>query len=346
MIPSIYNTEYERLAELDDYISFIWTTRYYDTGDFELLIPITETALQNIRAGYYIIREDDDNVGIIDKIELINRPDNGEPHRMLITGKLAESILGRRIVSTRQSFRNKTVGQIIGGLIESQITSPTLAARRIGNFGFQDDTTLTTTINRQFTGDNVEEAIQELCATYGLGYKVTLANGTWTAHLYEGTNRSLGQTENTYVIFSTEFENLAGVDYIEDYSELITDVLVAGEGQGGNRVTVWASETTNTGLDRHEAYEDARDTSSEDMTAAEYRAQLETQGLEALTHILTALGGEVILDNYKFNEDFYLGDIVRVSVPEWGVGVDARIIEVIESTSELGVYTVVPTFGT
>lgn len=346
MIPYLLDTSYTLKTEFSDFISFIWTTRYYDTGDFELVVPITEKALTYVKAGYYIVRDDDENIGIIEKIELITAED--EADRMIITGKLGDCILGRRIIASRQSFKNKTVGQIVDGLISSQITLPTIAARKITDFVYSDDTTLATTLSRQYTGDNLEEAIQELCQTYGLGYKVIFNRTTskFECHLYEGSDRSYAQNTLPYVVFSTSYSNLTNADYIEDYSGLITDVLVAGEGQGSSRVTQWAHETVNSGLNRYEAYEDAREISSESLTTLEYKAQLEAQGLEAITHILTALGGEVVLNNYEYGQDFYLGDIVRVEVPAWNLGTNARIIEVIESISELGVHTIIPTFGT
>ena len=40
MVPIILNKNYERIAILDSYISFIWTTRFYMPGDFELCIDI------------------------------------------------------------------------------------------------------------------------------------------------------------------------------------------------------------------------------------------------------------------------------------------------------------------
>lgn len=346
MIPYVLDTSYALKTGFADFISFIWTERYYETGDFELVVPITEDALDNVKAGYYIIRDDSDSIGIIQRIELITAED--EADRMIISGKLGQTILSRRIVASRQSFKNKTVGQIIDGLITSQITLPTIVARKISNFSFTDDTTLATTLSRQFTGDNLETAVQELCLSYGLGYKVNFnrTNNTFECHLYEGLDRSYSQNTLPYVVFSTAYSNLSSFDYIEDYSELITDVLVAGEGQGNARITQWAHNTINSGLNRYEAYEDARETSSDDLTALEYKAQLEAQGLEAITYILTTLGGEVVLNNYEYKQDFDLGDIVRVEVPAWNFGANVRIIEVIESISELGVHSVIPTFGT
>ena len=68
MVPIILNTKFEKLGMIDDYISFIWTARYYKTGDFELCTAINEKTIEFLKKNYYIMREDDDNVGIIEKI--------------------------------------------------------------------------------------------------------------------------------------------------------------------------------------------------------------------------------------------------------------------------------------
>lgn len=345
IIPYLLDTSYTLKGQLDNFVSLIWTSRYFEGGDFELVLPINDFTLGNVTAGSYIIRSDTDEFGIIEKVELITSED--EPDRMIISGKLGNSILGRRIISTRLNYKNKTVGEVVEGIIDKQIITPFVAARAISNFQYFDDTTQATTINKQFTGDNLEEAIKELCLTYGLGYKVVFnrTNNIFECHLYEGVDRSFNQAVNDRVIFSTRYSNLASVDYIEDYSGMITDVLVAGEGEGSSRVTQWATISANTGLNRYEAYEDARNTTSEGMTTAEYKATLLEQGLEAITKVMAALGGEAILNNYKYRQDFNVGDIVTVEVPTWQLTANVRIIEVIESVSEGGTTSVIPTFS-
>ena len=58
MMPFIYDKNFNRIAEIDDYISFIWTQRYYSPGDFELCAPVSK--LQYFLIGYYVFRRGDD----------------------------------------------------------------------------------------------------------------------------------------------------------------------------------------------------------------------------------------------------------------------------------------------
>lgn len=71
MIPYIVDTDMEtRLAIVDDYASFIWTERYYDTGDFEIVVPADERFIDLMKKGRYIVREDRAEWGIIEKISI------------------------------------------------------------------------------------------------------------------------------------------------------------------------------------------------------------------------------------------------------------------------------------
>ena len=68
--PIIMDTDFKELGTIDDYISLIWTTRYYKNGDFELCLDVDNEYLDMIRKDYYIYREDDENVGIIQNITI------------------------------------------------------------------------------------------------------------------------------------------------------------------------------------------------------------------------------------------------------------------------------------
>ena len=68
--PVVLNKNFEALAVIDDYASFIWTMRYYKCGDFEIVVPVTEKYVELMQIGYYIRRDDDENVGIIEDFEI------------------------------------------------------------------------------------------------------------------------------------------------------------------------------------------------------------------------------------------------------------------------------------
>lgn len=342
--PVIMDSSFRRLALIDDYISFIWTSRYYSAGDFELCVNASAENMSLFGINYYVTRDDDDNVGIVENIK-IQRNEDG--HEMLIvTGRFLVALLGRRIIA-KQTTVSGNVSDCIDQLITENAISPTLPSRRIpilklGTYTISD------TMKAQYTGKNLLETISEICDTYKVGMKCTLDYSDMNAvfELYEGIDRTYDQTENPWVIFSDKFDNLLSSQYEENYSTITTAVLVAGEGEGLDRKTLWVSDGSG-GVDRYEMYKDQRNLQSNDgeISDEEYQELLRESGLESLSKYTTAFTGNVYFDNIQYKKDVNLGDLCVIQNTRWGIYVNSRLVEVIESVNEAGDYSIIPTFG-
>lgn len=343
ILPVVMNRSFQRLAVIDDYSSFIWSTRYYTCGDFQLIVDVNETNMNLFQKDYYIVRDDDDNIGIIDDIIIQRNEDAQEV--LIVTGKFLASILGRRIIA-QQTTVTGAISACINALINQNVINPSIAARKISNF-ILGSYTFSTTMQAQFTGTNVLEAISAICETYGLGFKVTLnSNNQFVFQLYSGTDRTYDQNVNPWVVFSDKYDNLLSSEYEENYQNIATAVLVAGEGEGLDRKTVWVTDGS-TGLDRHELFKDQRNIQSNngEISDAEYTKLLQESGKESLTKYTTAFTGTVYFDNITYKEDVNIGDLCVIENSRWGIYVNSRLVEVIESVNEAGEYSIIPTFG-
>ena len=60
----IINPKFELVGVIDSYTSLIWTERYNDCGDFEIMISANDKNIDILQNGYYIKRTDTDRVGI------------------------------------------------------------------------------------------------------------------------------------------------------------------------------------------------------------------------------------------------------------------------------------------
>ena len=105
MLPIIMNTSFQKLAVIDDYTSFIWASRYYATGDFEICTEASVDMMSLIKKDYYVVREDDDNVGIIEDIKIQHNADNHDV--MIISGRFLDAIIGRRIIANQTTVNGK-----------------------------------------------------------------------------------------------------------------------------------------------------------------------------------------------------------------------------------------------
>lgn len=343
LLPVVMTDQFIRLAVIDDYSSFIWSSRYYTTGDFQLIVDATPEYMSLFKEQYYIVRDDDENVGIIEDI-FVERTEDGND-RLIIKGRFIDSVIGRRIIAEQTTVSGK-ISDCIEQLLDENIINPSNAARQIDNFVI-DSYEVATAFQAQYTGKNLLETISAICETYGIGYKVTLnADHEFVFKLYEGVDRTYDQNVNDWVIFSDTYDNLISSEYEENYQKVVTSVLVAGEGEGLDRKTAWVGDD-KTGLERYEVYKDQRNIRSNngEIPDEEYIELLKEAGKESLTKYTTAFTGKVYFENIKYKTDIGLGDLCVIQNDNWGIYINSRLVEVIESVDETGAYTITPTFG-
>ncbi len=348
---TLLNRSLDVIAIVDDYESAIWTDRYQEYGDFEIYTPVTSDILAVFKQDYYLLNRESEHVMIVEK--LLIKTDVELGNHVTVTGRSLESILLRRIVWKQRSISGNLQNGI-KTLLEENVISPADPDRRIDNFIFEESTDpriTSLTIDAQYTGDELYDVISKLCKEHDIGFKVTLNdNKQFVFKLYMGIDRSYEQTENPYVIFSPNFENIVNSNYIESKSALKNVTLIGGEGEGSARryTTVGSAK----GLDRRELFTDARDISSkteddQTLTDDEYTAKLRQRGEEKLSENIdiTSFEGEIEATMmFRYREDFFDGDIVQIA-NEYGHETKVRIVEMTTSENEQGT-SVYPTFST
>lgn len=347
------NSDFEITGVIDSYSSVIWTTRYYEAGDFELYFAADKNILNLIQNNDYLVRDKDmnedeyRNVMMIDKPNIKIKTDVENGDYITVSGKCLKSIVSRRVVINQTIISGK-IETCINCLLCENIIQPVDERRKINNFIFQNTSDFNIWLTMQKTGDNLETLMTEICTNYGLGWDVYIKNKKFVFYLYKGTDRSLDQNINPHVIFSYEFDNLVTSDYSEETSNYANVAIVAGEGEGAARKKVETGDSTARGLNRYEFFVDSRNTSSNDgeITEADYNKMLAEEGKEKLAELqkVTSYEGEIdATKNYVLNHDFYLGDKVQI-INDYRISKSTRIIEIIDADDENG-NSIVPTFS-
>lgn len=346
----VLNQKFEAIDIIDNYESLIWTDRYFEYGDFELYLPMQIHLLYSLQKDNYLYIKESEHLMIIEDFEITTDAEIGS--RLAVSGRSLESILERRIVWGQKTYSG-TIHAVIKKMITDAIISPSIAARKISNFKFQDSSDEAvngTDIEVQFTGDNLYEAISLLCQTVRAGFKITLdSDNNFVFSLYSGQDRSYEQDTNPYVVFSPSFENIIDSRYLETNSNYRNVTLVAGEGEGSSRKTVTVGKAS--GLSRREVFTDARDISSQTddgtLTAKQYNSQLTARGNENLEEYTASTEFEGKAETtrmFQYGKDFFMGDIVQIA-NEFGMEGRAYITSIIRSQSEEGL-EIYPTFET
>ncbi len=337
----VLNKSFKPVVVIDTFKSLIWTKRYYTYGDFELYIPADESLLAYLQPDYFLARDDDDSVMVIEKLEAQTDIENGD--FFIVSGRSLESILTRRVIATQTTINTQSPILGIQQLMFDQCLNSDNQYRYISNLSVDTESlTIPETFRAQYTGNILLTAITEICMRYGFGMKMILSDSNMVLSFYQG--------KQVDVIFSQEFDNLINSDYVFDYTKYANFAQVAGEGEGTSRRTVGVTMqgTMESGLRLREIYVDARDISSDAgaISDSEYNAMLTERGKENLAseHSVTeTFEAEIEPERpFAYKIDYNLGDIVTVT-NEYGVTANPRIVEIIESWDETG-YKAVPAF--
>lgn len=353
----------ELIGIIDDAKSIIWHDVYYGVGDFEVYAPCTPESVSLLIVGNYVTRYGDDNIGIIEKVNITYSAQDG---RMIIaSGRFAKSLLDRRIIytlsghSVSPTILRGNVEDAVRKLVEQNaINCDFDTSRNIQELGLGIDAGIAKTIvdasgtaaDKQVTHDNLLEYTDSLLEEYGIGAKCVLNDALKLAYtVYIGADRSADNSDgNEPVIFSQDFDNLISTTYSYDESLLKNTALIGGEGEGEARFHAIVKSSAS-GAARREVFVDASSNSrtykdengdEQTLTDAEYNAQLETVGLQAISGlaITETFDGEVDLmsGSFRYRDDFSLGDIVTIQDLEIGLYINARILEVTEVEDDSG----------
>lgn len=282
----------QAIGIIDSYKSLIWADRYNTVGDCELYLPATNENLSLLQDGNYLIRDDDNMVCQIKKIEIDTDAENG--NYLIVTGYDTKRFLDQRVIWSTMTC-DGNLETFAREIVKNTICTPALYGRQmkkangnqlvfLGNAaGFSEVTT------EQVTYKNVGEKIREYCQTYGWGYRFVLSNENLWFQLYSGTDRS------SEVIFSDDYENLSSTKYIDDKSNMGNVALVGGAGEGYERArNVYGFAD---GVDRYEIFVDAKDT-ARTITWAELTAVYPTTDQGGQGYITSGSGAYVYKMNY------------------------------------------------
>lgn len=260
----ILNKDFQTECILDDFESFIWTERFGSPGDFEIYMPVKQDKLDHISLGKYVWIRDTDRLMIIEDYEISTDMENG-PH-VTVTGRSLESLLERRIIMNNTEIN----GNLQNGIerLFSENVYPSISSDRVfSNLQFipSTDSRITDlTIAASYFGETILEILEDICALYNIGFRITYEDGiekSFKFELYYGEDRSYAQEKNPWIVFSPKYDNLEASQYYESDRNLKTFALVAGDpnNEYGQEVVSVNGLPSYTGYDRRELFVDASD---------------------------------------------------------------------------------------
>lgn len=360
----VRNAAREVVGIIDTANSIIWHSVYYGVGDFEIYIKATPETVAMLAVGRYITRPDNDEIGIIEKLNITFDLEKG---RMIAaTGRFAKSILDRRLIYKLSGKQNAAT--ILSGKVETAVR--TVVTNNAINCAFDTRRNISMlelgalanlpeiivdaqgqAAQKQVSYENLLLYTDDVLHEYGIAAKVLLNADTKKLQYvcYKGIDRSVDNADgNEQIIFSQEFDNLTESTYEYDVAQEKNAALIGGEGEGLDRFYSIVAGN-GSGLTRKEVWVDASSINKKykdesgvehEYTDTQYKALLDIQGKQTLATLIKIESFSGTIDitggQWLLNRDFGLGDIVTVQDDEIGKYINARITETLETQDENG----------
>jgi hypothetical protein len=319
---------YRREVLIDVYTSLIWTERFNGYGDFELILPFNTKNAQLLTHGDTLALEGSYRVMMVENFNLSYDVDGNAIFK--IFGRSLEALLESRaailpfsnmseslkweLTGTPAAIARKIFHDIcVVGVVDLKDRLPFIIEGSLFHENTIPEPSGEMTI--EIAPTSVYAAIQEICASNELGFRIVRNLDTSELYfdVYSGNDRTSAQTVLNPVTFSPEFDKIREMSESSESSEYRNVVYVVSK-QGNKVMHAEGSDPDAEGYARKVVVVEVTDMDDiEDVTPEEIDNILEFRGLEALSmHREDKSFEGQIVNLYKYDEDYFLGDIVEV----------------------------------
>lgn len=348
----VYDTELAPLGVIDEMVSLLWTPTYWSegtVGDIKLLVPMTENNKKLLTKGNIVVLHD----GAADytdetgnwrraaqiKYRRITKNTEGA-EQIEVQGWFLKKWLSKRLILNKVVMTG-TEQEKINRIITENHGSGAAARRQLPRFSIlaQEDLGGSSTdyANEDFVDAGKEVYTRALAGK--LGYDILVNENTrqYGFYLYKGKDLTSGNTAgNSYVVFSSEMDNMSEQEYIESDEGKKNVIYVTGAAGEDGTVPLVEVDQGGEGLERDEVYVDMSSVGrkyTEDeveitIPEEEYNkllAAVAADTLEDYGETISFTADINITSNLKYGEDFNVGDYVTCIEKGWGIRIDVRI---------------------
>lgn len=347
----VYNDKYELLGMFQNPVYYLYVEQLRGKGEFEVSLPLTDENIQLSSRGNVVCFDFEKGIaGVINSVNVENKGNSSAPS-LVVSGSLVNVYLYRRICWGLYTFNGKPL-KAVNDMLDKHVVNPQDKKRAISDIELEEPDDVGESISYQNTGKNVGESIEALCATVEAGFYLKFYPGERKMKFkaYKGVDRTISQQFVPPVVISQSFESLMSSVYDESDADHKNVALVAGEGEGTDRVMKQVGEVE--GKNRIELFVDAREIQSTNddgsvIPKEEYESMLEQKGTESLSELQVAKSFSCGINtqaSFQYGVDFFLGDKVSVNDEQSGVMADAIVSEAEHVFDSKG-YSLNITFG-
>jgi hypothetical protein len=348
-----------RSQVITTYKSMIWTERFNDIGDLELVIS-PENAPEELQVGTFLFLDESDRIMRVKRIETFDDEQGGSLVKVLgesieaimkdrpnvvfeMTYYLPPSITGGDPIDPFVLPTNPpadVMRNLFSAICENNLINPEDNIPGINTGGPvvwdgmmpepSDPVDIRVEVGSLF------DTLKNIADVYQLGFGIFRTNevGGIAFGVWPGRDCTTAQTDRDPIIFGDDFIQLGQSSSIKSAEEYKNVAYVYSP--AGTYIAYESSYAAHAeGFERRVLLVDASDI---DLAAPDLDAALEQRGLEELAkhNILLGFDGSVPTDvNYKYRSDYYLGDLVEERGKNGVVNI-LRVSEQIFAVDETG----------
>lgn len=301
---------------------------YQDVGEFEVYCRASQANLNALRKGRYVKLPNKRFIWVITAVRYTFTA--GGARMIIAHGYEAKWLLKKRCILTPVAL-DGTITSALYWLVNNALGTAASAARKIEGFAVDTNDILINIRARQTARANLLEYANQTLITYNCGSIVEFIEGKLVYRIFTG------DVKTNSVVFSQSLDNLLASEYLTDDAEIASSALVVSTIEDIDYTQQY--DTGATGVDRAEIivksdlstkYENKSGADQETTPTSELFKgwQTEEGKTELAKHIaIEEISGEIDIahSNYIFDEDFFIGDMVRVKDEYFNFSINTRI---------------------
>lgn len=350
----VYDKDLRFLGEIHDASSVIWTKRWSTYGDFEIHLDKPDPLFEN--GNYVMLNHDPYKCGVIEYDQ-----DDGDGYQYnstedyVVKGYSLLFLLYHRITVPTSAndgylvWNNKPAEDIMYELVDGQVIHPLGTKRVIPHFEAAANQHRGKKMTFRSRLKYLPDELYELSIESGLGVAVRFdpVGKRFIFEVLEGVDRrrtGLGTeiNPNSY-IFSRRNRKVKKHTYTHDTSSFKNMAYIGGQGDGDDRTIVTIYDDLS-GLNRREAFIDARDIADEEENENTNTALVDRGKTKLTTDFREVINYEYEAETEDYMVLWDLGDTCTYIDDKKQITLHQQVTEV-QETHEDGQLKIDPTFG-
>lgn len=337
-ILKLYNTDFTRVALIDDYQQAQIEHNLYSAGAFSISINYNIPNARLFQRGLFIqFGNNARDFCVIQSVEnSIGSSGKGSEY-ITVSGYDCRYLFKRRIIknlNSNDTWSMTAKGELcICSLVADQCGVNAEEKRKlpITNIIPNEADAIGSTYSVSEAYSNLYDTLVTIATQSEIGWAVEFNGSSLNLVVYQGENKS------SNVFFSTDFESLANGKYKDSNDSYSNSVYIGGKGTGSERDIYEGEVDEPEGLERFESYDDQSSMTTEEEYEEKARSILSQYG-----QTITVSGVGLAKCPYVFREQYDIGDVIKLSFS--GKSANTQILSVSESWVK-GSYSLSFNFG-